>query len=88
MTPTLLAEATSVQASGVDRVFGEPNAFGLGFGIDENGFGMGGLGGSYGGASRDGYAIAFVTGSMGSFDRATRVENAVRSSLGLPPLVD
>jgi len=88
LTPTLLAEATSVQASGIDQVFGEPNAFGLGFGIDENGFGMGGLGGSYGGASRDGYAIALVTGSVGSFDRATRVENAVRSCLGLAPLVD
>jgi CubicO group peptidase (beta-lactamase class C family) len=88
LTAELLAEATSVQASGIDRVFGEPNAFGLGFGIDENGFGMGGLGGSYGGASRHGYAIAFLTGSMGSFDRATSVENALRSCLGLAPLVD
>jgi CubicO group peptidase (beta-lactamase class C family) len=88
LTAELLAEATTVQASGIDRVFGEPNAFGLGFGIDENGFGMGGLGGSYGGASRHGYAIAFLTGSMGSFDRATSVENALRSCLGLAPLVD
>jgi Beta-lactamase len=66
LASTLLAEATSVQASGIDQVFGEPNAFGLGFGVDADGFGMGGLGGSYGGVSRDGYAIAFVTGSMGS----------------------
>ncbi len=58
------------------------------FGIDENGFGMGGVGGSYGGASRDGYALAFVTGSMGSHDRAISVENALRTCLGLPPLVD
>jgi hypothetical protein len=88
LAAALVAEATSVHASGIDRVFGEPNAFGLGFGIDENGFGMGGLGGSYGGASRDGYAIAFVTGSMGTFDRATSIENALRSCLGLAPLVD
>jgi CubicO group peptidase (beta-lactamase class C family) len=88
LAATLVAEATSVQASGIDQVFGEPNAFGLGFGIDENGFGMGGLGGSYGGASRDGYAIAFVTGSMGSFDRVATVENALRSCLGVAPLVD
>jgi len=64
LAPTLLAEATSVHASGIDQVFGHDNAFGLGFGVDANGFGMGGLGGSYGGASRDGYTIAFVTGSM------------------------
>ena len=88
LAPTMLAEAMSVQASGIDRVFGEHNAFGLGFGVDANGFGMGGLGGSYGGASRDGYAIAFVTGSMGSHDRAASVENALRTCLSLPPLVD
>jgi CubicO group peptidase (beta-lactamase class C family) len=88
LAPTLLAEATSVHASGLDRVFGHDNAFGLGFGVDANGFGMGGLGGSYGGASRDGYAIAFVTGSMGTHDRATSVENALRNCLGLPELID
>jgi CubicO group peptidase (beta-lactamase class C family) len=87
LRPALLAEATSVQASGIDRVFGEHHAFGLGFGLDEDGFGMGGLGGSYGGASHDGYAIAFVTGSMGSHDRAIKVENAVRTCLGLAALV-
>jgi CubicO group peptidase (beta-lactamase class C family) len=88
LAPTLLAEATSVHAAGIDQVFGEHNAFGLGFGVDANGFGMGGLGGSYGGASWDGYAIAFVTGSMGSHDRATSVENALRTCLGLADLVD
>ena len=74
------------EASGIDRVFGEPAAFGLGFGIDDDGFGMGGLGGSFGAASRDGYAIAFVTGSMGSHDRAIMLENTVRRCLGLPAL--
>jgi CubicO group peptidase (beta-lactamase class C family) len=88
LAPTLLAEATTVHASGIDQVFGHDNAFGLGFGVDANGFGMGGLGGSYGGASRDGYAIAFVTGSMGTHDRATRIENAFRTCLGLPELID
>jgi hypothetical protein len=47
---------------------------------------MGGLGGSFGGASRDGYAIAFVTGSMGTHDRAIALENTVRSCLELPAL--
>jgi len=83
---SVLEEATSVQASGIDRVFGERAAFGLGFGIDEDGFGMGGLGGSFGGANRDGYAIAFVTGSTGTHDRAIILENTLRSCLGLAPL--
>jgi CubicO group peptidase (beta-lactamase class C family) len=87
LSPTLLTEATTAQCSGTDRVFGHENAWGLGFGVDEDGFGMGGSGGSYGGASlAGGYAIAFLTGSMGSFDRADAVENALRGRLGLPDL--
>ena len=85
LAASILAEATSAQASGVDRVLGHSNTFGLGFGV-ENGFGMGGLGGSFGGANRDGYVIGFVTGSMGTFDRVDSVENALRSCLGLPSL--
>ena len=84
LAAAILAEATSAQASGVDLVFGHDNTFGLGFGL-ENGFGMGGLGGSLpGGANRDGYVIGFVTGSMGNFDRVDSVEKALRSCLGLP----
>jgi CubicO group peptidase (beta-lactamase class C family) len=89
LSPALLLEATSVQCSGIDAVFGHDNAWGLGFGIDDEGYGMGGLGGSFGGAcTRDGanYAIAFVTGTMGSHERGERVENALREGLGLPPL--
>ena len=63
------------------------NAWGLGFAIDGDDFGMGGLGGSYGGASTDGrYAFGFVTGTMGSDDRAVALENALRACLGLPDL--
>ena len=86
LAPALLKEATSAQASGVDRVFGEQATFGLGFGMDGDGFGMGGIGGSYAGVSRDGYAIAFLTGSMGTHDRIDRLDNTLRSCLGLPPL--
>jgi hypothetical protein len=71
-----------VQASGIDRVFGEEAAWGLGFGLDDDGFGMGGLGGSFGGASPDGYAFAFVTGSMGTHDRAILLESTLRDCLG------
>jgi len=87
--PALLAEATSAQCSGPDRVMGGTNAWGLGFGVDEDGFGMGGLGGSLGWASRAGhYSYAFVTGSMGDHARSDAVENVLRGCLGLPPLAD
>ena len=89
LSTELLREATSVQCSGIDRVIGDENAWGLGFSVDSEGFGMGGLGGSYGGACTRGgtnYAIAFVTGTMGSHDRGERVENALRGCLGLRPL--
>jgi CubicO group peptidase (beta-lactamase class C family) len=86
LSSALLREAVSVQCSGVDRVFGHENAWGLGFALDAEGFGMGGTGGSYGGACTEGgYAIAFVTGTMGSHARGERVENALRACLGLQP---
>jgi CubicO group peptidase (beta-lactamase class C family) len=87
ISPALLTEATTAQCSGVDLVFGQESAWGLGFGLDGGDYGMGGSGGSYAGASTaGGYAFAFVTGTMGSHDRAERVENAFRGCLGLPPL--
>jgi hypothetical protein len=48
---------------------------------------MGGLGGSYGGASTEGgYTLGFVTGSAGNHDRVDTLENILRECLGLPPL--
>jgi hypothetical protein len=87
LSPALLREATTAQCAGTDRVFGFDDAWGLGFGVDADGFGMGGLGGSVGWASTvGGYAYGFVTGSMGDHDRSDAVENALRSYLGLPPV--
>ncbi len=83
----LLAEATTAQCSGQDRVFGADNAWGLGFGVDGEDYGMGGLGGNYGGAAAD-YTFAFLTGHVGGFDRATDLENALRSVLGLALIPD
>jgi CubicO group peptidase (beta-lactamase class C family) len=89
LSPALLDQATTAQCAGVDAVFGQDSAWGLGFGVDADGFGMGGSGGSYAGASiAGGYAFAFVTGTMGSHSRATEVENAFRGCLGVPPLDD
>src|SRR5580700_6737591 len=49
LSPGMLAEAVTPQCAGPDRVFGGHAAWGLGFGISADGYGMGGLGGSYGG---------------------------------------
>jgi CubicO group peptidase (beta-lactamase class C family) len=87
LSASLLREATTAQCEGIDAVFGHENAWGLGFATDAHDFGMGGLGGSYGGASTvGGYAFGFVTGTMDDDDRALNVENALRTCLGLPEL--
>jgi CubicO group peptidase (beta-lactamase class C family) len=89
LSPALLGEATTAQCTGVDVVFGHDNAWGLGFSVDVDGFGMAGSGGSYAGASTaGGYAFAFLTAAMGTHSRATLVENAFRGCLGVPPLDD
>lgn len=87
LSPDLLAEATSQVVSGEDQVLGGDNAWGLGFSVDDNGFGMGGVGGHIGWWDTTGdYAFAFVTGHLGDYDRMDRCESALRECLGLPPL--
>lgn len=88
LLPTdLLTQLRSVQASGFDAVVGDHARWGLGVGIDDDGWGMGGLGGNLGWFSERGqYAFAFVTGDLGGFERATALENAVRAVLGRPAL--
>jgi CubicO group peptidase (beta-lactamase class C family) len=87
LTPALRAELATAHWSGRDAVMGHDAAWGLGVGVDDDGFGMGGTGGSVAGASTaGGYAYAFVTGSLGTHDRADAVEDALRGCLGLPPL--
>jgi CubicO group peptidase (beta-lactamase class C family) len=87
LSAELLREATTAQCAGPDRVFGFENAWGLGFAVDDDGYGMGGLGGAVGWASTaGGYAYAFVPGSMGTHDRSDAIENALRDCIGLPPL--
>jgi CubicO group peptidase (beta-lactamase class C family) len=87
LSPGMLAEAVAPQCTGRDQVFGEDNTWGLGFGIDADGYGMGGFGGSYGGTSIvGGYTVGFLTGTVGGHDRAEALENALRGCLGVPPL--
>jgi CubicO group peptidase (beta-lactamase class C family) len=87
LSPALRAEVATAQWSGTDEVMRGEAAWGLGVGIDPDGYGMGGTGGSVGWVSTAGsYAFAFVTGSMGGHERSELVENALRGCLGLPPL--
>ena len=87
LSPGLFSEAVTAQCAGVDEVFGHDNAWGLGFGISPEGYGMGGLGGNYGGVdTAGGYSIGFVTGSAGGYDRVDALENTLRNCLGLPAL--
>jgi CubicO group peptidase (beta-lactamase class C family) len=70
-----------------DLVIGDVREWGLGVVIEDDGFGMGVVGGSFGWASRrGGYAVAFLTGHIAGHDRGDRLENALRDVLGLPLL--
>ncbi len=87
LSPAMRRTATSVAGSGRDLVMGDDRSWGLGFVVEPDGYGMGGLGGSVGWWSADGqYAFGFVTGEIAAHDRATRLENAVRACLGMAPL--
>jgi CubicO group peptidase (beta-lactamase class C family) len=87
LSPTVLAELATSHCSGPDAVMGSNSSWGLGVGADEDGFGMGGTGGSVGWAStQGGYAFAFLTGHVGNHDRADLLEQVLRQCLNLPPL--
>ena len=84
LSEPLLQEAVRPHAQGVDQVLGQEASWGLGFGVDPDGFGMGGVGGSFGWWSEvGGYAFAFLTGHIGDHGRGDRLENALREVLGL-----
>ncbi|HEV2919324.1 MAG TPA: serine hydrolase domain-containing protein, partial [Actinomycetota bacterium] len=83
LTPERLAEATAISSRGTDEVFGQPTAWGLGFGIggpagDPQGaptaFGLGGVGGSFAcGDTATGLAWA-VTKNRISNDFSTSIQ--------------
>jgi CubicO group peptidase (beta-lactamase class C family) len=80
-------ELTRGRGVGPDLVIGDERDWGLGVVLDPDGYGMGGVGGSFGWWSEAGqYAAAFLTGHIGDHDRGERLETEVRDVLGLPPL--
>jgi CubicO group peptidase (beta-lactamase class C family) len=85
--PAILEELTRRRGIEPELVMGGEREWGLGVAVDPDGYGMGGLGGSFGWWSQEGqYAVAFLTGHIGTHDRGERLENAAREALGLPPL--
>ena len=86
LSDATLGEMLTPTGVGFDRVVGTQVSWGLGVGLDQDGWGMGGTGGSFGWWSEaGGYALGFVTGHVADHDRGDRVENAVREVLGLAP---
>ena len=67
-------EMASVQCSGPDVLLGDDVAWGLGVGVDEHGFGMGGLGGAYGGGDLGRrFGFGYVTATMADHARVDLV---------------
>ena len=82
VSPATVAEAVGPQASGPDVLLGEDMTWGLGFALDTDGFGMGGIGGSLAWADPDrGYAFAYLTTRMGDHTRAEAVLDALVAAL-------
>lgn len=87
LSSEVAAEMTSGGGVEPELVMGGDREWGLGVAVDPDGYGMGGLGGSFGWWSEAGqYAVAFLTGHIGDYDRGDRLENVVRDELGLAPL--
>jgi CubicO group peptidase (beta-lactamase class C family) len=87
LSESLRNQALYPQASGIDEVVGEYLSWGLGLQVDDDGFGMGGVGGAFGGASRTGrYGISFLPAHMDDHERLDRLEEVVRECLSVPPL--
>ena len=85
--PSVLAELKHGAGVEPELVMGGEREWGLGVALDPDGYGMGGLGGSFGWWSDPGqYALAFLTSHIGTHERGERLENVVREVLGLPPL--
>lgn len=87
LSPELRKDFSTAHCSGPDAVMGSHTSWGLGVAIEDDGFGMGGTGGSVGWASpAGGYAFAFLTGQMGTHERSLLLENALRACIGMAPL--
>jgi CubicO group peptidase (beta-lactamase class C family) len=82
VSPAVVDAMTAGEMTAFDLLLEEEVTWGLGVGVDEDGYGMGGLGGSIGLADpKLGLAEAYVTREMGTHDRADAMDAAVRAAL-------
>lgn len=81
-SPDITAAMSLGELTAVDLLLQEQVTWGLGVGVDRDGFRMGGLGGSLGLADPAlSLAEAYLTRQMGTHDRAEAMDAAVRSAL-------
>jgi CubicO group peptidase (beta-lactamase class C family) len=74
----LRAEATRPQWTGTDVLLGDECSWGLGFAVEPDGYGMGGIGGSLGWADPErGLAFGYVAVTLGDHDRAEAALSAL-----------
>ncbi|MGN6170059.1 MAG: serine hydrolase, partial [Solirubrobacteraceae bacterium] len=80
-SPDIVEAMTVGELTAVDLLLLEKATWGLGVGVDGDGYGMGGLGGSLGLADPAlGLAEAYITRQMGTHDRAEAMDSAVRAA--------
>ena len=87
LSAALLDAAVATQFAGDDVLLGERVRWGLGFRIDDDGFGMGGIGGSLAWGNRERrFGFAYVTHRLDTHERALRVFAAAARVAGFDPL--
>ncbi len=86
LSPGLLSLAATTQAEGEDVLLGRHAKWSLGFQVDSDGFGMGGVGGSLGWGNREArFGFGYVTNRMGTHDRAMAVYEVAARAAGFEP---
>lgn len=84
LSESLVSQAVTAQVAGEDVLLQHHTEWGLGFQVDVDGFGLGGVGGSLGWGNREHrFGFGYVTRHMGTHDRALSVFAAVASVAGL-----
>ena len=82
IAPELVATMSLGELTAYDRLLEEEMTWGLGVWVDHDGYGMGGLGGSFGMADPAlGLAEGYVTRQMGDHRRSEAMDAAVRASI-------
>jgi CubicO group peptidase (beta-lactamase class C family) len=86
VAPETVATMSTGEMTAHDPVIEDEVTWGLGVWVDHDGYGMGGVGGSFGMADPElGLAEAYVTRYMGDHDRAEAMDAAVRAVLSGSP---